>query len=314
MNGREIIDIEFNCKLTASLGKIIELFEQFIKTFSIAGNVMVTNTGKASILHALMAAGLREDVVLIYRYFTFAESVKPIRYHCALPVFLDNKPETRDIDPAVLKSAVLAWKKGDLKFYSNLEELKFPTQLPIVKIPFHLLKRHAKTQKITGSTNKHGMKVIQDSPEALGSIYKKIYCGLLNEYDIFSSIENKSITANCVGPLLSNDRNAKVKIKNLAFHNKNNFVACKNNKVGYNYRLSNILAGIGITKIEVIQESITKRKAIFSLNKNFLNENPSIMYLAHSKDNYQNPLLTSTLIDLSKKQGICKEKLINHLS
>jgi dTDP-4-amino-4,6-dideoxygalactose transaminase len=311
---KEYIDNAFISNFIAPVGENIELFEQSLKSFTGAGEVLTTNTGTAAIHLALIAAGVGNGDVVICQSFTFAASANPIRYQGAVPVFVDSEAETWNMDPEALESAILACMEGNLKSYSNLEEvINLPAQLPKAIIPVHLYGMPAKMQEINRIAKKYGIKVIEDSAEALGSTYKGISCGTLGDFGIFSFNGNKIITTSCGGALLSNDRNAIMLAKNLASQAKENFVHYEHNRIGYNYRLSNILAGIGIAQMEVIEERIIKRREIFSLYKNFLGENPSIRFLEETEDNYSNRWLTTILIDPSKNSGICKEKLRVHL-
>ena len=312
---REYIDNAFNSNFVAPVGENIELFEQSLKNFTGAGEVLSTNTGTAAIHLALIAAGVAKGDVVICQSFTFAASANPIRYQGAIPIFVDSEPDTWNMDPEAMESAILACMEGNLKSYSDLEEIKnLPAQLPKAIIPVHLYGMPAKMQEINRIAKKYGIKVIEDSAEALGSTYKGISCGTLGDFGILSFNGNKIITTSSGGALLSHDRNAIILAKNLASQAKENFVHYEHNKIGYNYRLSNILAGIGIAQMEVIEDRVQKRREIFSLYRNFLGDNSSISFLEESEDAYSNRWLTTILIDPTKNNGICREKLRLHLS
>lgn len=312
---KEYIDNAFKSNFVAPVGENIDLFEQSLKNFTGAGEVLATNTGTAAIHLALIAAGVEQGDIVICQTFTFAASANPIRYQGAIPVFVDSEPDTWNMDPEAMETAIIACIEGNLKSYSNLDEvLNLPPQKPKAIIPVHLYGMPAKMKEINRIAKKYGIKVIEDSAEALGSTYKGIPCGTIGDFGILSFNGNKIITTSSGGALLSYDRTAMMLAKNLASQAKENFVHYEHKKIGYNYRLSNILAGIGIAQMEVVEERINKRREIFSLYKNFLSDNPSITFLEEPEDTYSNRWLTTILIDSSKNKGICREKLRLHLS
>lgn len=317
MSGREkeYIENAFRSNYVAPIGENIELFEQSLKEFTGSGEVMATNTGTAAIHLALIAAGVIQGDIVICQSFTFAASANPIRYQGAIPVFVDSEAETWNMDPESLEVAIQACIQGTLNSYSNLEELaKLPGQIPKAIIPVHLYGMPAKMQEINRIAKKYGIKVIEDAAEALGSTYKGIPCGTIGDFGVLSFNGNKIITTSSGGALLSYDKNAMKFAKKLASQAKENFVHYEHIKIGYNYRLSNILAGIGIAQMEVIEERVQKRREIFSLYKNFLGDNCSISFLEESEEAYSNRWLTTILVDPTKNNEICKEKLRLHLS
>jgi dTDP-4-amino-4,6-dideoxygalactose transaminase len=238
MSGREkeYINNAFDSNFIAPVGKNIDLFEQAIKDFTGAQEVLATNTGTSAIHLALIAAGVGPGDVVICQSFTFAASANPIRYLGGIPVFVDSEPDTWNMDPEALEQAILACKNGELKNVSPQNEItSIPAQIPKAIIPVHLYGMPAKMQEINRIAKRFGIPVIEDAAEALGSRYKGISCGTLGNYGIISFNGNKIITTSGGGVLLSHDKIGMSLSRNLASQVRENFVYYEHNRLGYNY-------------------------------------------------------------------------------
>jgi dTDP-4-amino-4,6-dideoxygalactose transaminase len=316
MSGKEqvYIDRAFKSNFIAPAGENLDLFEQSIKRYTIAGNVLATNTGTAAIHLALIVTGVVPGDLVICQSFTFAASANPIRYQGATPVFVDSEADTWNMDPEALEEAIIACMNGTLSNSSNLEEVKnISPKKPKAIVVVHLYGMPAKMDEINRIGKKYGIKIIEDSAEALGSLHKGIPCGTLGDFGILSFNGNKIITTSSGGALLSNDEKAMEIARHLASQAKEKFTHYEHNKIGHNYRLSNVLAGIGIAQMEVLDERVQQRREIFFQYKNFLGDNPSIKFLEEKGDVYSNHWLTTILVDPTRNLGICKDKIMNHL-
>lgn len=317
MSGKELeyIGNAFASNFIAPVGENVDLFEKSIRDFTGASEVLATNSGTSAIHLALIVAGVGPGDVVICQSFTFAASAYPISYQGAIPCFVDSEPDTWNMDPEAMEEAILASLQGNLKYNGDLKGFKsLPAQKPKAIIPVHLYGMPAKMNEIKRIAEKYNIPVIEDSAEALGSSQMGIPCGTIGDYGIFSFNGNKIITTSGGGALLSNNLEAMSNARHLASQAKDNFVHYEHSKVGYNYRLSNISAGIGIAQMEVIEDRVQKRREIFSLYKTFLQHNPSITFLEEPENFYSNRWLTTILIDPEKNSGVSKEKLRIHLS
>ncbi len=316
MSGREkdYIDNAFVSNYVAPVGENIDLFEKSIQCFTGAKEVLATNTGTSAIHLALIAAGVGSGDVVLCQSFTFAASANPIRYQGAIPVFIDSEKETWNMCPEALEEAIEASLSGKLVVNEGSgKQILISPKLPKAIIPVHLYGMPAQMTEINRIAKKYGITVIEDSAEALGSKYKGIPCGTLGDYGIISFNGNKIITTSSGGALLSHDQKGMSLARNLASQAREDFPHYEHTKIGYNYRLSNISAGIGIAQMEVIEERIQKRREIYQLYQTFLGENPSITFLQEQEDFYSNRWLTTILINPEKNKGICREKVGAHL-
>jgi dTDP-4-amino-4,6-dideoxygalactose transaminase len=317
MSGKELeyIGNAFATNFIAPVGENVDLFEKSIRDFTGTSEVLATNSGTSAIHLALIVAGVGPGDVVICQSFTFAASAYPISYQGAIPCFVDSEPDTWNMDPEAMEEAILASIQGNLKYNGDLKGFRsLPAQKPKAIIPVHLYGMPAKMVEIKRIAKKYNIPVIEDSAEALGSRQLGIPCGTIGDFGIYSFNGNKIITTSSGGALLSNNLEAMSNARHLASQAKDNFVHYEHSKVGYNYRLSNISAGIGIAQMEVIEDRVQKRREIYSLYKTFLQDNPSITFLEEPENFYSNRWLTTILIDPQKNSAVSKEKLRIHLS
>jgi dTDP-4-amino-4,6-dideoxygalactose transaminase len=317
MSGKELeyIGNAFATNFIAPVGENVDLFEKSIRDFTGTSEVLATNSGTSAIHLALIVAGVGPGDVVICQSFTFAASAYPISYQGAIPCFVDSEPDTWNMDPEAMEEAILASIQGNLKYNGDLKGFRsLPAQKPKAIIPVHLYGMPAKMVEIKRIAKKYNIPVIEDSAEALGSRQLGIPCGTIGDFGIYSFNGNKIITTSSGGALLSNNLEAMSNARHLASQAKDNFVHYEHSKVGYNYRLSNISAGIGIAQMEVIEDRVQKRREIYSLYKTFLQDNPSITFLEEPENFYSNRWLTTILIDPQKNSDVSKEKLRIHLS
>jgi dTDP-4-amino-4,6-dideoxygalactose transaminase len=209
--------------------------------------------------------GIKRGDIVLCQSFTFAASAFPITYCDATPVFIDSENETWNIDPVLLEQAI--------KDY--IEKGKKPAAIIVV----HLYGMPAKMNEITEIARRYEIPVIEDAAEALGSTYKGRPCGSFGKVGILSFNGNKIITTSGGGALTSNDAEIVNKARNLSAQAREAVPYYLHKEIGYNYRLSNVLAGIGRGQMEVLPARIKKRRETFEFYNSELSGIDGISFL-----------------------------------
>ncbi len=305
MSGNELKYIEraFKANYIAPIGENVDLFEKSIRNYSGTNSVLATNSGTAAIHLALILAGVGPGDLVICQSFTFAGSVNPIKYLGAFPVFVDSEEDTWNMDPIALEHAIQSAMNGELDNYSDLSDLKnLKPQKPKAILPVHLYGMPAKMEEILRISEKYGIPVIEDAAEALGSSIQGKKCGTFGDMGIYSFNGNKIITTSGGGALVSNEKKYIDEARFLSAQAKDNFAHYEHSKIGYNYRLSNIAAGIGIAQMEVIEDRVEKRRSNFDLYQEYLQEENSISFLEEPHNYKSNRWLTTILIQNGSEQ------------
>lgn len=249
MGGDELqyIHTAFAKNWIAPLGDNVDGLEDDLKNYTGSAAAGVFTSGTASIHLALILLGMEAGDEVICQSFTFSATANPIRYQQANPVFIDSEPETWNMDPAVLE-----------KYLSS----KKPEELPKAIIVVHLYGMPAKMDQINSIANAYGVPVIEDAAEALGSSIEDKMCGTFGLLNVLSFNGNKIITTSGGGALLSDDEKLIEKARFLATQARDPAPHYQHSEIGYNYRMSNILAGIGRGQMQVIDERVQQRRAV----------------------------------------------------
>jgi dTDP-4-amino-4,6-dideoxygalactose transaminase len=310
MSGNELTYIgnAFEKNYIAPIGENVDLFESSIANFVGIPNVLATNTGTAAIHLALILAGVGPGDVVICQSFTFAASANPIKYLGATPVFVDSEEETWNMDSDYLREAIETTLAGELGNHSELDEVKkLKPQLPKAIIVVHLYGMPAKMDELCQLGKKYGIPIIEDSAEAIGSSINGKQCGTFGEYGIYSFNGNKIITTSGGGALVSNNKKAIEQARNLSAQARDSYIYYQHSKVGYNYKMSNISAGIGVAQMEVLDSRVESRRENFSAYKEFLKDESYIQFLEEPVAYKSNRWLTTILID--KDRGFTPEQI-----
>ncbi len=267
MSGEELAKIAeaFASNWIAPLGPMVEQFErQISELVGIEGTVALCS-GTAAIHLALELAGVQEGDIVFCSSLTFVASVNPIRYLGAEPVFIDSEPTTWNMSPRALERA--------------LYEANMLGQLPKAVIVVHLYGQCADMDAIMKICRQYGICVIEDAAEALGATYKGQMAGTIGDYGIYSFNGNKLITTSAGGALVSNYSDKLEYARYLSAQAKLPAYHYEHSQVGYNYRLSNILAAIGCSQLNVIDERIALRRAVFERYQQALGDRPGISFM-----------------------------------
>lgn len=276
MSGNEMKYIQeaFDTNWVVPLGPNVNGFEEDLKQF-VGGDkeVVALSAGTAAVHLALLACGVGPGDEVLVQSFTFCASSHPVTYLGATPVFVDSEPDTWNMDPALLEQAIV----------NRIEKTgKKPKAIVLV----YLYGMPAKIDEIMAVAGKYDIPVIEDAAEGLGSRFDGKVCGTFGRYGVLSFNGNKMITTSGGGALICPDQVAKQKVMFYATQARESYPYYQHEKIGYNYRMSNICAGIGRGQMTVIDEHIAHHKHVCQLYKELLadvegitlHENPSPRY------------------------------------
>ena len=250
---KEYVNEAFDTNWIAPLGKNVTEFENELAIYVGAGYAAALSSGTAAIHLALKAVGVGAGDIVFCSSLTFSATANPIIYQNAKPVFIDSDFETWNMNPAALKKAFR----------------KYPAVKAVLVA--HIYGLSANIDEILEICDKHHVPVIGDAAESLGTKYKGKYTGTFGELGVYSFNGNKIITTSGGGMLVSNDKEKIDKARFWATQSKDKAPYYQHSELGYNYRLSNIVAGIGRGQLKVLGKRIEKKKEIFEFYKNELN-------------------------------------------
>lgn len=292
MGGAELkyINEAFDLNWISPAGPHLAAFEKKLTDYVGIPYGVALSSGTAAIHLALMQLGVREGDEVICSTFTFAGSCNPIVYMGATPVFIDSERDTWNMDPGLLREAINAgMKKG-----------KMPKAIILV----HLYGMPAQVDTIMDIANEFGIPVIEDAAEALGSEHQGKKLGSFGDIGIFSFNGNKIITTSGGGLLVSRNKGWVDNSRFLATQARDQAPHYEHSHIGYNYRLSNISAAIGLGQMEVLDDLVRRRRAIFDLYKSHL-ENGGVEFSIEQSDSFSNRWLTTVLFsDYSLREKV----------
>lgn len=264
MSGREqeFIQEAFDTNWVVPLGPNVNAFEKALRDFLIENGklkveneekqVVALSAGTAALHLGLILLGVEEEDEVICQSFTFSASANPIVYQGATPVFVDSEKDTWNMDPVLLEEAIK-------------DRLAKTGKLPKAIIPVHLYGMPVKMDEVMDVANRYGIPVLEDSAEALGSEYKGRKCGTFGKYGVLSFNGNKMITTSGGGALICPNEEKAKRVLFYATQAREQAPHYQHEKIGYNYRMSNICAGIGRGQMFVLDEHVARRREIHDL-------------------------------------------------
>lgn len=293
MSGNEMKYIQeaFDTNWVVPLGPNVNGFEQDLKEFcGVEGKeVVALSAGTAAVHLALLACGVGPGDEVLVQSFTFCASSHPVTYLGATPVFVDSEEDTWNMDPQLLEQAIL-------------DRIEKTGKKPKAIVPVYLYGMPAKIEEIMAVANKYEIPVVEDAAEGLGSRYKGQTCGTFGRYGVLSFNGNKMITTSGGGALICPDVAAKQEIMYYATQAREAYPYYQHEHIGYNYRMSNICAGIGRGQMTVLDEHIQHHQKVFALYKELLKEVPGItLHENPSADYDSNFWLNTILLDADLK-------------
>jgi dTDP-4-amino-4,6-dideoxygalactose transaminase len=282
----------FRSNWITTAGANISQFESVVCSYTGANYGVAVSSGTAAIHLALLLAGVEKGDEVICSSFTFVASANPILYLGATPVFIDSEQDTWNMCPELLEVALK----------DRIQKGKKPKAIVLV----HLYGQPAKLNEILALSQKYEITLIEDAAESLGSTYEEKMTGTFGAMGIYSFNGNKIITTSGGGMLVSNNESFIHKAAFLSAQSREKAIHYQHEVVGFNYRMSNVLAGIGIGQMEVITNRIAKKRALFQYYKNALSGS-SYTFLEEQKNVFSNRWLTTVLC---KKENPEKISLI----
>lgn len=266
----QYIQEAFDTNWIAPLGSNVDGFEKEIAAKVGTKAATALSSGTAAIHMALKAAGVGERDIVFCPTLTFSATANPIIYQNAIPVFIDSDFDTWNMDPAALEKA--------FEKYPNVKAV----------LVVHLYGLSADMDRIVEICKKHKVLLIEDAAESLGTTYKGKYTGTFGEFGVFSFNGNKIITTSGGGMLVSDNEEKIAKVRFWATQARDKARHYQHSELGYNYRMSNIVAGIGRGQIKVLDQRIQKKKYIFEFYKRELGQLESIQFMPINEWNEPN--------------------------
>ena len=251
-NEQKYIDEVFKSNYIARVGEFINRFEDSIKNYTNSQNAVALINATSAIHLALRILGIEQGDKVAVSSFTFIGSVTPVLYQKAEPIFIDSD-ESWNMSPELLKQAI---KENKIK----------------AVIVTHLYGQMAKIEEIVKICKENNIYLIEDSAESLGASYKNKQSGTFGDFGVYSFNGNKILTTSGGGMLVSQNKEWIEKAKFLSTQAKEDYSWYEHTTYGYNYRMSNVLAAIGVAQMEVLDERIKKKRKIFSWYNQFLDE------------------------------------------
>lgn len=319
MGGSEIdfIHKAFAENWIAPLGENVDGFESDLSQYIGTGHAAVLTTGTAAIHLGLQLLGVEQGDEVVCQSFTFAASVNPVSYLKATPVLVDSEPNTWNMDPSKLEEAIQDRIKNGKK--------------PKAILPVHLYGMPADMKLILEISQNYQIPVLEDAAEALGSNIHQIKCGCFGTLSILSFNGNKIITTSGGGALLGNDEELIQKARYLATQARDQAPHYQHSEVGYNYRMSNILAGIGRGQMNMLEKRVEQRRTVHqnyfkALGETWLeieysndkfeiqNSSPTGIYFLREPDGYfSNRWLTAIIVNPEETGGVTRKNICDAL-
>ena len=285
----------FETNWIAPLGPHVDGFEKELQLLTNTNFAAALNSGTSAIHLALILLDVKLGDEVICQSFTFSASANPIVYQGAIPIFIDSEPETWNMCPKHLEAAII----------DRLQKGKKPKAI----IPVHLYGMPAKMNEILAIAAKYDIPVVEDAAEALGSTYFGKSCGSLGKLGVLSFNGNKIITTSGGGALLGNDDLLIKKARFLATQARDQAPHYQHSEIGYNYRMSNVLAAIGRGQLEVLADRVAQRRSNYDFYFSNLSTIPGISFLPEPTGFFSNRWLTCILVNPLESGGITREDI-----
>lgn len=286
MGGKEQywVNQAFETNWVVPLGPNVDEFERLLGEYIGApGRVVALSAGTAALHLGLVMLGVKAGDEVMCQSFTFSASANPITYQGARPVFVGSEPDTWNMDPEALDRGIA-------------DRIKVTGRKPVAIIPVHLYGMPAKMDEILAVAAKWDIPVLEDAAEALGSEYKGRKCGTLGKYGALSFNGNKIITTSGGGALVCPDEESARRVKFYATQARENRPYYYHIVIGYNYRMSNVCAGIGVGQMDVLQEHVDRRRIIHDLYTWALDTVGGLSVQQNPSDSFRSNFWLSTLL------------------
>ncbi len=291
MSGKEqhYIDEVFKSNYIAPLGEFINRFEASIKEYTDSKHALALSSATAGLHLALRVLGIERGDIVLASSFTFIGSVNAILYQNATPIFIDSD-ESWNLSPELLKKAITSAPKK-----------------PKALIVTHLYGQMAKIDEIISICKEEGIYLIEDAAESLGAFFQSKSSGTFGDLGVFSFNGNKILTTSGGGMLISDNQEWIAKARFLSTQAREDMLYYEHKEVGYNYRLSNVLAAIGVAQMEVLDQRVERRRKIFDLYTKELGQINEISFMPEVAGSKGNRWLTTMILQKNDPYKLIKE-------
>lgn len=276
---QQFVKEAFDTNWIAPLGENVDQFEKELAETVGIKSAAALSSGTAGIHLALKAAGVEKGDIVLCQSLTFVATANPIIYQGAIPVFIDSDYETWNMSPTALEEALK----------------KFPNAKAVIVV--HLYGLSAKMDEISSICKRYNVTLIEDAAESLGSYYKGKHTGTIGDYGIYSFNGNKIITTSGGGMLVSNKEEKIQKARFWATQSRDAALHYEHSELGYNYRMSNISAGIGRGQLKVLDQRVKKKKNIYNFYKKQLDGLEGIEFMPENEWDNSNHWLSVILLN-----------------
>jgi len=297
-NEQKYINEAFETNWIAPLGPNVDAFEEEMTAYTGTAGSTVLSSGTAAIHLALELVGVGQGDVVFCSSLTFVASANPILYLGGEPVFIDSEEETWNMSPDALARA--------------MKDAKATGVLPKAVLVVNLYGQSAKMDELMEICDSYGVPIIEDAAESLGSTYKGKKSGTFGKFGIYSFNGNKIITTSGGGMLISDNVDELERARFLATQARDQAKHYQHSTIGYNYRMSNILAGVGRAQLEVLDERVETKRAVFDRYVEALGDIEGVHFMPELEGTYSNRWLTALTLD-PKKIGITPYELMDVL-
>ena len=297
----------FETNWIAPLGPHVDGFEKDLQEYLGVGHAAALSSGTAALHLGLILLGVGQGDIVLCQSMTFSASANPIIYQGAIPVFIDSEADTWNMCPHALEDAIKELN-GKETIQVNGLEVKTTGRIKAI-LPVHLYGMPAQMEAIKGVAERYDIPILEDAAEALGSKLNEKPCGTWGQLGVLSFNGNKIITTSGGGALVSDEESLIRKARFLATQARDPAPHYQHSHIGYNYRLSNVLAGIGRGQMQVLEDRVKKRRALFQNYCGFFADFDGITCQVEPNENYfSNHWLSAILID-PNKLGLDREKI-----
>lgn len=294
---RAMVQEAFDTNWIAPIGPHVSAFEEEFAYQVGAGHAVALSSGTASLHLALRLVGIQAGDEVLISTLTFVASVNPVLYEGGSPVFVDSERDSWNMDPELLSSVIRSRARAGLT--------------PKAVVLVHLYGQCADIDPIRSACDAHGVILIEDAAEALGSTYKGCSAGVCGRFGIFSFNGNKILTTSAGGMLVSDDGAAIARARKLASQARDAAPHYEHSEIGFNYRMSNVLAGIGRAQLRRLDDRVVARRRNFEWYSNELADVPGIRFAPEATWGLHTRWLTCLVVDSAEygttSTEICEE-------
>jgi dTDP-4-amino-4,6-dideoxygalactose transaminase len=297
MCGKEFENVKeaFDTNWIAPLGPHVDGFEKDLVNYTKSGYAAALSSGTSAIHLGLIMLGVVAGDEVLCQSFTFSASANPIAYQGAIPIFIDSEEDTWNMCPKHLRLAIVDRMKHGKK--------------PKVIIPVHLYGMPAKMDEIIAIAKEFEIPIIEDAAEGLGSTLNDQACGTFGELGVLSFNGNKIMTTSGGGALISKNEDYINKARFLATQARDNAPHYQHSHIGYNYRMSNVCAGIGRGQMTVLDDRVAQRRSNFEFYKSKLSNLKGVSFHNEPEGSFSNRWLTCIIVNPTETNGVTREDI-----